>query len=202
MLDQPTPEEQAAIAETIRRRRSRMTTRERVTEAVLSVGFAGAVAALWLTHPPHSFAVLPVLVCFVTLIVAARIQIDTPFGFTSPEQLAFVPLLFALPLPLVPCAVVVASIVARLPDVVSGEMNPSLLVKSIGGSWYVIGPVAVFRIANVHPDQAAPALLAAALIAQFASDCMARAVKAAITKRVSLLPQLRETWVWVVGAAP
>jgi signal transduction histidine kinase/FixJ family two-component response regulator len=200
MLDQPNPEEQAALAETLRRPRSRMTAPERGAEVVLSGGFAVAVAVLWLTGPPHSFALLPALACFVTLIGAARIRIDTPFGFTSPVQLAFVPLLFALPLPLVPVATVLAYLLARIPDIVKGEMDASRLVKQIGNSWYAIGPVAAFAIAGVAPDRADAALLIAALAAQFACDSLAPAVRLAIAKGAPLA-QLRETWVWVVDAA-
>jgi signal transduction histidine kinase/ActR/RegA family two-component response regulator len=201
MLDQPTPEEQAAIAETLRRPRSRMTTRERVAEGILAGGFAAAVAALWLARPPGSFAALPAIACFVTFVVATRIRIDTPFGFTSPVQLAFVPLLFALPPTLVPAAVVVATALAGISHVVRGEMKPSRLVISIGNSWYVLGPVAVFEIANAAPDQAGPALLAAALAAQFACDSVVLALRNAITNGPSLAAQLREVWVWVVDVA-
>jgi signal transduction histidine kinase/FixJ family two-component response regulator len=201
MLGQPTPEEQAALAETLRRTGARMTARERVAEGILSGGFVAAAAALWLTSPPHSFAILPALVCFVTLIVAVRIMIDTPFGWTNPAQIAFVPLLFALPLALVPLAALAATTIARLPDVIQGEWKASRLVKSIGNSWYAIGPVAAFELAKVAPNHAGPVLLIAALIAQFAGDSVALAVRNAMTNGASLAAQLRETWVWIVDAA-
>jgi signal transduction histidine kinase/CheY-like chemotaxis protein len=201
MLGQPTPEEQTALAETLRRARSTMTARERIAEGVVSAGFVAAVVALMLARPPGSFAVVPAVVCFVTLILATRIQIDTPFGFTSPAQLAFVPLLFALPLTLVPIAAVVATVVARLPDVVRGDMKPSRLVQSMGNSWYAIGPVAVFTLVNVAPDDARPALLAAALIAQFGGDSVAFLVRNAMTSEAPFAALMRETWIWVVDAA-
>jgi signal transduction histidine kinase/FixJ family two-component response regulator len=201
MLGQPNLEEQAAFAETLRLPGSRMTLRERVAEGVVASGFVAAVIALWLARPPGSFALLPALVCFVTLIVATRILIDTPFGFTSPAQLAFVPLLFALPLSLVPVAAVVATVAARFPDVIRGDWKPSRLVKSVGNSWYAIGPVAAFEIAGVAPSHAGPALLFGALIAQFACDSVALTIRNAMTNAASLAAQLRETWVWLVDAA-
>jgi signal transduction histidine kinase/CheY-like chemotaxis protein len=201
MLGQPNLEEQAALAETLRRPVSRMTARERVAEGVLAGGFVAATAALWLARPPGSFAVLPALACFVTFVVASRILIDTPFGFTNPQQLAFVPLLFALPLALVPIAAVVAMAVSRAPDVLAGRLKAGRLVKSVGNAWYAVGPVAVFEIAKVAPDRAGPALLVAALAAQFACDSVAGAVRNAMTQGPSVAAQLRETWVWVVDAA-
>jgi signal transduction histidine kinase/ActR/RegA family two-component response regulator len=201
MLDQPTLEEQAALAETLRRPVSRMTMRERVAEGIVAGGFGAAVVALWLAHPPQSFAAMPAIACFVTLIVATRIRIDTPFGFTSPVQLAFVPLLFALPLAFVPIAALAAVTAARIPDVVKGQLTASRLVKSIGNCWYVIGPVAVFEIAHVAPDRASPGLLIGALTAQFACDSVVLALRNAIANGASPAAQLRETWVWVVDAA-
>jgi len=201
MLDQPTPEEQAAIAETLRQPSSAMTARERGAEAIVAGGFAAAAVALWLAHPPGSFATLPAVACFVTFVVATRIRIDTPFGFTSPVQLAFVPLLFALPLALIPIASVVAITAARIPDVARGQLNASRLVKSVGNSWYVVAPVAVFELAHVAPDRAGPALLVAALIAQFACDTVVLALRNAIAKGTAPAVQLRESWVWVVDAA-
>jgi signal transduction histidine kinase/FixJ family two-component response regulator len=201
MLDQPTPEEQAALAETLRRPRSRMTARERVAEGILAGGFGAAVVALWVTHPPGSFTALPALACFVTFVVANRIRIDTPFGFTSPVQLAFVPLLFALPLALIPIAAVVALGVARIPDVAKGRLKASRLITLFGNSCYVIAPVAVFEIANVAPDRAGPALLVGALIAQFACDSVLTALRNATAEGTWPSVPLRESWVWVVDAA-
>jgi signal transduction histidine kinase/ActR/RegA family two-component response regulator len=201
MLGQPTAEEQAALAENFRRPVARMTARERAAEGIVAGAFVAAVAALWLARPPTSFPVLPALVCFVMFVVASRIQIDTPFGFTSPVQLAFVPLLFALPLALVPIAAVVATAMVGITFVLKGEMKASRLVKSIGNSGYVLGPVAVFATANVAPGRASPALLVAALAAQFVCDLAVSTVRLVITREGSLVALFRGTWVWVVDAA-
>ena len=83
-------------------------------------------------------------------------KFDTPFGFTVATQLAFVPLLFALPVPLVPIAVVCGLMLASLPDLRDGSMRPSRLVKRIGNAWFAIGPVAVFVLADTAPSHAGP----------------------------------------------
>ena len=201
MLTQPSLDEQAVIADTLQRRRSTLTARERFAEGILAGGFAAAVVLLWLVAPPGSFALAPALVCLVVLELAVWIRIDTPFGSTSPIQLAFVPLLFAMPVALVPIAVVVATALARVPDVLTGKVRPSRLVQSIGNSWFAIGPVAVFAIAKVRPDQAAPALLVAALAAEFLVDFAISGMRFAIARGATLVEQLAETWVYVVDAA-
>jgi signal transduction histidine kinase/CheY-like chemotaxis protein len=201
MLTQPSLEEQAVIADTLQRRRATLTARERLAEGLLGGGFVAAEVLVWLLAPPTGFSLLPALVCLVVLELAVWIRIDTPFGSTSPIQLAFVPLLFAMPLALVPIAVVVATALARVPDVVTGKVRPSRLVQSIGNSWFAIGPVAVFAIAKVSPEQAAPALLIAALAAEFIVDFAISGTRFAIARGATLVEQLTETWVYVVDAA-
>jgi signal transduction histidine kinase/CheY-like chemotaxis protein len=201
MLDQPTPEEQAAIAATLRRPRSAMTPHERVAEALGCVGFVGAAAALWIAQPPHGFTALPAVVCFVVLVIASRIQIDTPFGFTVPTQLAFVPLLFALPLALVPIAVLLAMAVSRVPEIVRGELRAGRLLQAFGNSWFALGPVAVFEIAGVVPREAGAALLLAALAAQFVVDFGGFALRLSVARGPTIAAQLRGTWIYVVDAA-
>src|SRR5579863_243085 len=151
MFRQPTPDEQEVIADTLRRQHSALTTRERAAEVFVGGGFVVAVALLWLLAPPHSIAIAPAVICTVVLVVAMRVRIDTPFGFTVPTQLAFVPLLFAVPLAIVPIAVVAASALGKLIDVFSGKLRVSRLVHAIPNAGFSIGPVVVFAIAGVTP---------------------------------------------------
>ena len=201
MLHDPSSEEHAAIAETLQRPRSTMTAREWFAEVLLVAGFAAAVALLWQLAPPGGFDVVPSLVCLLLLVLAQRIRIDTPFGFTSPVQLAFVPLVFATPVALVPLAIVVAMVLSGLPDIVAGNLRPSRLVQAIGNSWFAVGPAAVFAIAGVIPGKASPGILVAALAAQFAVDFTVTGLRMAVARGTTLVKELGETWVYVVDAA-
>jgi signal transduction histidine kinase/ActR/RegA family two-component response regulator len=201
MLGQPTIEEQAVIADTFQRPRSTLTGRERLAEVLVSGGFVGAAAALWVAAPPHAFSFPPALVCLFVLMLSMRVRIDTPFGFTVPTQLALVPLLFAMPIALVPLAVVAATALARLPDLIEGTLRPGRLLLAIGNSWYAVGPVAVFAFARVTPADASPALLVLALAAQFIVDFAASGFRLAVGRGATLVEQLPETWVYVVDAA-
>jgi len=197
----PTWEEQKLLAHELERRRSRMTRREHLAGLVASTGYAVAAAAVWLIHPPHGLLVIPALTCVLVLALATRVQFDTPFGFTVPTQMAFVPLVFVVPLTLVPIAVVVALSIGRLDKVLTGEVAPRALLRAIPNSWFAIGPVAVFAIAGVEPRNAGAALLIAALLAEFSVDFLAAKVQDAITQWASLTAQLRETWIYGVDAA-
>jgi HD-GYP domain-containing protein (c-di-GMP phosphodiesterase class II) len=129
------------------------------------------------------------------------VRFETPFGFTVPTQLGFVPLLFAMPVAIVPIAVVMALVIGRLPDVVAGTFRPSRLPQTVGNSWFAIGPAAVFALAHTEPRNAGAALLIAALAAQFAGDFTVSAVRFAIGRGLSFSAQLRDTWVYAVDAA-
>jgi signal transduction histidine kinase/CheY-like chemotaxis protein len=201
MLPHPSLEEQAVMAETFQRPRLSLTARERLAEGLLAGGLVLGVALLWWRSPPGSFAVFPAAVCVLVLTVAWRIRIDTPFGFTVPTQLAFVPLLFAVPGALVPIAVVVASLLARVPEVITRKVRVSRLLQSVPNAWFALGPVAVFALAQVSPDRASPAVLVAALAAQFVVDFMAAWLRFGIGRGMTLVEHLHTSWIVVVDAA-
>jgi putative nucleotidyltransferase with HDIG domain len=201
MAFEPTLEEQQLLADTLTRNRSRMPVHERIVELLVAIGFAAAVAGLWLASPPRSVSLLPALLCVGMFVLAASVRFDTPFGFTVPTQLAFVPLLFALPIALVPVAVALGWMLAWIPDVLRGRVQPARLLQTLGNSWFAIGPVAVFALAGVQPRYAAPILLGAALAAQFGVDFAVSSVRFAVGRGASLATQLRETWVYVIDAA-
>ena len=201
MLRANSLEVQEVIADTMRRQRSSMSARERFAEIVTSVGFIAAVAALWRIDPPGSFAIAPALVCFLVLVLATRIRIDTPFGVTVPTQLAFVPLLFAMPVAIVPLAVAAAWVVAKFFDVLNGDLRISRLPQALPNSWYAVGPVAVFALAHVTAQGATPALLVVALVAQGVVDFAMAVLRNAIGRDATFSELFRDAWVLIVDAA-
>jgi len=198
----PTLEEQQLLAESLRRAGSRLNARERAGGLVVGLGFIAAVAALWVTTPPTDFDAGPAALCIAVLTLATMVKFDTPFGFTVPTQLAYVPLVFAVPVAIAPIAVVAGLAIARIRDVVSGEIRPSRLLFTPGNAWFSIGPAVVFSVSGVAPANARPALLLAALAAQFLTDFIASSVRYGIAQEASLVSQLRESWwVYAIDAA-
>lgn len=197
----PSLEQQEQLAETLRQPRQRMQTSERVAEAVVSVSFLAAATALWLIDAPHRFHVGPALLCAALMVLASRVIFDTPFGFTVATQLAFVPLLFALPVAAVPPVVVLTLALASLPEVIRGETRAPRLVTSIGNAWFAIGPVAVFAIAHTQPRHAGAGLLLAALAAQFTCDFVSSAVRLRLRGQIKLGEHLANSWVYLIDAA-
>jgi HD-GYP domain-containing protein (c-di-GMP phosphodiesterase class II) len=195
-------EDQEQLAVTVRRRAGhRITRRELVLELCAGLGLVGAAAALcWANLGGGSVSVVSIA-SLVVLVLATRVQFETPFGFTVASQLAFVPLVFWMPSALIVPAVVVALCVACLPEVMAGEDRLGGLLRTPANAWFAVGPVLVFTVAGVAPREAGPAVLAAALAAQFAVDFGISALRFGYGRRASIASQLRELWVYGVDAA-
>jgi putative nucleotidyltransferase with HDIG domain len=201
MSFRPNLEEQELLADTFRRAAQRLVSRELACEIVAGAGFLVAVAALWLAEPPGHFAVVPALLCLLVLVVATKVRFETPLGFTVATQLAFVPLVFALPGPLVPLAVVAALVISRLPQVASGRVPAERLLRALPNSWFAIGPVAVFAIAHTSPRDAGAGLLIVALCGQLGVDFAVSTARMAVERGADLVTRLRESWIYVIDIA-
>jgi HD-GYP domain-containing protein (c-di-GMP phosphodiesterase class II) len=193
--------QQELLADTLRRPGTQMLPAERFSDWLVGVGFLAAAAGSWALAPPHGFALAPAVICVALMVAATLVRFDTPLGFTVATQLAFVPLLFALPLALVAPAVVLALGLARLPDVWTGKVRGGRLAQVVGNSWFAIGPVAVFAIAHTEPQHAGAGLLVLALAAQFTVDFAASTVRLWIAHDTSLTSQLKDLWVYGIDAA-
>jgi len=201
MALEPSFEEQEQLADTFEREGSGLTRPEFVAGLLDTVAFVAVVGALLLIRPPQSLAVEPVAISALVLVLATRVRFDTPFGFTVPIQLGFVPLLFCAPIALAPIIVAIALAIARLPDVFSRDVPVSRMLQTAGNSWFAIGPAAVFVMANVEPRHAGAALLLVALAAQFAVDFGMSSVRYAMARGASLASQLRDVWVYGVDTS-
>jgi putative nucleotidyltransferase with HDIG domain len=137
----------------------------------------------------------------LVLVAAMRVHIDTPLGYTVPTQLAYVPLLFAVPPLLAPPLVVLGLLLGGLPDVVRGRTPAERLLLTPGNAAFTLGPAAVFTLAQTSAAHAGVALLGLALLAQFAVDFGVSTVRFAIGREVSFSEQLGDLWIYAVDAA-
>jgi len=201
MSFEPSFEEQELLAESVKREHSRMDSRDRVAVTIIGAAFFAALAGLWALEPPHSFPIVPALICLLVLVLAMLVRFDTPFGCTRATQLGVVPLLFAVPLAIVPIAVAAAMALAWLPDIRAGELRPSRLLQIPCNAWFAIGPVAVLALAHVEPRDAGAVLLLAALGGQFLADFIVSSVRFVLLRGVTLAAVLRSTWVYGIDAA-
>jgi hypothetical protein len=124
-----------------------MSARERLVMGVMALAFlaaAGAGAALL----PWNRDLDPLVLAALVLIYAAASQVSFEIGtgWATPEQLAFVPLLFLAPLPIVGPLVVVSLLVATLPEFARGERHFDRTLNAFTDSWFVLGPVLVLGV--------------------------------------------------------
>ena len=134
MTSQPTFAEQELMVATRRRARTRMRGRDLLAELLVGLGLVGGDGRGPVLAPAaaHVHVGRCALVAWLAMVLATRVQFDTPFGFTVATQLAFVPLLFALPVALVPLAVALALAMALVPDVIAGRSDVQRLLRSRG----------------------------------------------------------------------
>jgi putative nucleotidyltransferase with HDIG domain len=200
MTMHPTFEEQEILAAKRRRARRRLTLREVVAELLVGPGFFACVALLWWIAPPQHTDVAAAVYCVAVMVLATRVLFETPLGFTVATQLAFVPMLFALPVAVVPLAFAGSLALSALKDVAAGRERAIRLFRVPGNSWSAIFPCLVFAVAGVAPRHAGPILVAGALAAQFAGDFAQSAIYFGVAQGVGLRAQLRDSWVYLIDA--
>ena len=167
--------------------------REIVAEVLFVATLALAILALYLVGPTGPVDPLHVLMCVAIIALAHGARFDLPMAWTSPVQLALVPTLFLLPPWLVPVTMAAAIVVARIPDVLKGELVPARLLIAPGNAWFTVGPAAVLAAAGV-PSAAEAGLfvLAAMLVAQIGTDLVVSFIWQQLTAPAPLVDQLRE----------
>ncbi|MFZ1993408.1 MAG: HD-GYP domain-containing protein [Solirubrobacteraceae bacterium] len=200
MTKEPTLEQQEQLADTRRRAAVKLARRELRVELCVDACFLAAVAVLFVLPSPQPFNPVAAILSVGVMFLAIRVTFETPFGFTMASQLAFVPMLFCIPTAFVPLVMAAVMFVQMVPAVVSGQAPRTRLLRCLANSWFSVGPVLVFVIADVRPGAAGAPILIAALAAQFIIDWLAASVYFAVARRVSLRSQMGGSWVYLIDA--
>ena len=170
------PESEPAVLDLLRAGRPAsalpMSARRLATESAFAIAFVASALALGLlADATTDWDVLKAVVLTGLLALAIRVQFDVGAGYTTPVQLAFVPMLLLLPTPWVPLLVAVGWVAGRIPDVRAGTAHPDRLIVAVADSWFAIGPALVLVLADAQtPDWGDWPWYVLALLAQFAFD--------------------------------
>jgi putative nucleotidyltransferase with HDIG domain len=179
---------------------------ERRGELVVGGSFVCAAVALALAGSPGRSLSLPVAALYVlSLAAAGHIRIDVGSGFTVPTQIVFVPLLFAVPVSLVPLLVALALALGTVPTVLTRRVSPSRLLTVPANSWFAIGPALVLLLAGEPGPDARLGVLLLALLAQFAGDFTASATRERLCGGIpirALAEEVREVYLIDLALAP
>src|SRR4051812_38392854 len=135
---------EALVADARQRRPQPMSPRERLYAGLSAVAFLGAVGLLGAVLP-HDVPENPALLILPVLLYAlgTRCQFELANGFAMPLQIAFIPMLFVAPLPLVPLLVALGYLLGRLPDFILKRSHWDRWLHCFGQAWYAVGPVAL-----------------------------------------------------------
>jgi putative nucleotidyltransferase with HDIG domain len=171
--------ESERVRDSFASREQPMAPAERRGELVVGGGFVGAaiVFAFFGGQGSGSFS-LPIATLYVlSLAAAGHVRFDTGAGFTVPTQVVFVPMLFALPVSLVPVLVALSLALGMTPAILKGDIPASRILTVPGNSWFALGPCLVLLLTNDHHPAAHFDVLLLALAAQFCCDFAANAVR-------------------------
>src|SRR5919197_6229732 len=177
----------ASLVEAARSRRSRALA-DRDLRASLVVGgafLAVALALVALLPTERSPSLLEIGAFVLAYALVARVEFEVGPGITVPTQLVLVPMLFALPLGVVPacvaCGLALRSLLSGQTLRVQLERLPLQLVSS----WHAVGPVLVLAAAGERPFAWTRwPVYTAALGAQFVFDYGSAATRQWLAPRV------------------
>lgn len=173
-------EDAASVQEGWARERRPLSRRRAVAEVITGGAFvAAAVGLATFADADRALQAGPAIMLAALFALGVRVQIDAGVGYTTPTQLAFVPMLFVLPTPLVPLIVLLAWFLGRLPDLRGRHaMHPNRLLLIPGDCWFAFGPALVLVLADAQtPDWSDAPIYVLALLAQFAGEAVSGSVR-------------------------
>jgi putative nucleotidyltransferase with HDIG domain len=179
-----------------------------VRRVELSIGAVFMVAAVALAGLGglDSSGSLPVAAFYVLAVaVLSQVRFDIGAGFTVPTQAVFVPMLFALPVAVVPLLVAAALALGMLPAVLNGNVPASRLLTVPSNSWFAWGPALVLLLAHDRSPDGRWGILLLAMAAQFACDLAANAARERLLDGITLrelLQEMRQTYLIDLALAP
>jgi HD domain len=197
-------DEHAPIEAQRARRSSPLARGERLSAAVLGGGFVAVALPLALLLPSSRSPSLLVWAGLIVAYAAAfRLDFEVGSGFAVPTQLVLVPMLFILPLGVVPLCVAGGILLASLVDGFRGLRHLERTLLGVADAWHVVGSVAVLAAAgSVQPRLDDWPIYLAALGSQYAVDFTVAAAREWLRFGISPREQLRAfVPVWLMDSA-
>jgi hypothetical protein len=168
------PDSQRVIEEQRARRLRRLARRELWSYVVFAGGFAAAVALLAAFFPSERDPTfLTVLLLVVAYAAAFRLDFEIGTGSAVPTELILVPMLFLLPVGLVPLAVAAGVVLGSLDEYARGSLSLVRVPMRVVIAWHAVGPALVLGLAGEPSPQLSDwPLYLAALLSQFLVDTL------------------------------
>ncbi|HEV2591922.1 MAG TPA: HD-GYP domain-containing protein [Gaiellaceae bacterium] len=177
--------------------------RARLAFTASAVAVVGGSAACALLLPTGRLDTLWKAALFAAVYaIASRADFEVGIGSAVPTAIVFVPMLFALPLGIVPATVAVALVAGTLVEEPRAFRDPARVLPLLGSAGFAFGPVLVLHFAHATPVRWSHwPIYIAALGAQFAFD-LVFGVVGNLAHRVPPVTVARLfSFVWLVDAA-
>jgi putative nucleotidyltransferase with HDIG domain len=179
---------------------------ERRGELLVGACFTAVALVLALVVGLDRGVSVPLAALYVLAVAAiGEVRFDIGAGFTVPTQAVFVPMLFAVPVSLVPLLVALSLALAMAPGIIAKRVPLSRILTVPGNSWFAVGPSLVLLLAHDRSPDANWGILALALAAQFACDFGANAVREHLRGGISikeLADEVRQVYLIDLALAP
>ena len=178
-----------------------MEPRERTVAGAIALALLVACVGLTFALPSgDDFDPVVTFGLLVAFAVASRVEFEIGPMVAVPVQLVFVPMLFLVPLPLVPLLVAAAFLLGEAPDFIRGRTHPDRWLYCLGDAWFAIGPVLVIGLlAPGAPSTDDAAVYALALAAQVVCTFLRDGLGSILLRSVSLRETVRMVmWIgWI-----
>jgi diguanylate cyclase (GGDEF)-like protein len=199
----PVPADERLVEQARKRRPKRPSERDLWTSGALGGGFLAVAVAVAAVLPAQRSPSLWLIALLVgAYAVLSRVEFEVGPGSVVPTQLVFVPMLFALPLPVVPLCVAGGYLLGALPEYLGRRVHPARCLVLVAGSWFAIGPTVLLALfATGTPTWREAPIYLAALASQFGLDFVSTSARERIAFRNSirsLAPAL--AWVYAVDS--
>lgn len=163
-----------------------------VEGAVIGSFLVVAIAMALLIPSPRSIDPLTLALLVGLYVIACQAYFEIADGYMVPTELVLVPMLFLLPTPTVPLVVAGSWVLGKLFEVVNGDTTIHRLPSVLGDSWHAVGPACVLILAGAQAFEWTNwPIYVLALLAQFAFDFAATAIRGLLVDGTPMHAQLR-----------
>jgi HD-GYP domain-containing protein (c-di-GMP phosphodiesterase class II) len=180
------------------RRPQPMQRRERRIVAGFALAYVAAAVAI-ATLLPWTRSIDPWIVALLVLSFAGitRVEFEVGSVMALPTPLALVPMLFLVPLPLVPLIAPLGYLLADVPEFTQRKKHLDRWMYMFVDSWFVIGPVvAVELLAKGAPDVTHWPAYAIAFCGQLATDAGPASLRERLIRGLSVSETLTAAFWW------
>jgi HD-GYP domain-containing protein (c-di-GMP phosphodiesterase class II) len=161
---------------------------------------AAAVLAL-AAHWSHPLSVSSLALCMFAYLIAARVRFPVGSAWTAPTQLVFVPMLFVLPMPLVPLVVAGCSLLDLWPGLAGRSLSVTRAVTRLADGVYSLGPAVLLVLAGRQMfSWDLGAWLVLAFAAQVLVDGATGLARTWFAERIKPVEQLQMVWLYLTEA--